>query len=185
MAKIKEAFMRKILTQYSAGNISFGKMVELLNDEAKREKQVTCNHENSVFDFVEQKFFCDNCGYLRPKTGSEIIAEERARQINVEGWTPEHDDKHTDGQLAAAACVYADFANYHGEFPLMEDGTKKAKVLIGRDFKWPFSKEWLKLTPEDRVKELGKAGGFVAAEIDRVNRLKAKDLEFKYMVPIS
>ena len=33
------------------------------------------------------------------------VVGERTRQILDEGWTPEHDDAHTDGQLAqAAAC---------------------------------------------------------------------------------
>lgn len=31
------------------------------------------------------------------KTGIELIAEERQRQIDVEGWTPEHDAQHADG----------------------------------------------------------------------------------------
>jgi hypothetical protein len=41
------------------------------------------------------------------KTGIELIAEERKRQIEVEGWTAEHDDEHTDGELALAAVCYA------------------------------------------------------------------------------
>jgi hypothetical protein len=36
------------------------------------------------------------------KTGIEIIAEERKRQIEVEEWTPEEDDLYTAGQLALA-----------------------------------------------------------------------------------
>lgn len=41
------------------------------------------------------------------KTGIELIAEERQRQITEEGWTPEHDINHTNGQLASAAACYA------------------------------------------------------------------------------
>ncbi|VEB42924.1 Uncharacterised protein [Chromobacterium violaceum] len=37
----------------------------------------------------------------------EEIAAERRRQIEVEGWTPEHDDKHRDYALAGAAGCYA------------------------------------------------------------------------------
>lgn len=103
------------------------------------------------------------------KTGVELITEERKRQLEEEGWTPIHDDQHTDGELAQAASVYADMANYHGEFDLM-DLSGKAKVLIPRDFKWPWNKKWLKLTPNDRVRELTKAGALIAAEIDRLNR---------------
>ena len=41
------------------------------------------------------------------KTGIEIIAEERKRQIEVEEWTPEEDDLYTAGQLALAGATYA------------------------------------------------------------------------------
>lgn len=34
------------------------------------------------------------------------IAAERRRQIAVEGWTPEHDDGHADGEIAEAAACY-------------------------------------------------------------------------------
>ena len=34
------------------------------------------------------------------KTGIELIAEERQRQIEVEGWTADHDKWHTDESLA-------------------------------------------------------------------------------------
>lgn len=33
------------------------------------------------------------------------IAAERQRQVEVEGWTAEHDDKHADGSLAQAAAA--------------------------------------------------------------------------------
>lgn len=38
------------------------------------------------------------------------LARERERQIASEGWTPEHDDAHDDGQMAKAAAVYCWFA---------------------------------------------------------------------------
>ena len=41
------------------------------------------------------------------KTGAELIAAERQRQVEQEGWTPEHDDEHADGALAQAAGCYA------------------------------------------------------------------------------
>jgi hypothetical protein len=39
--------------------------------------------------------------------GVELIATERRRQIEVEGWTPEHDDEHDSAQLAMAGAAYA------------------------------------------------------------------------------
>lgn len=42
------------------------------------------------------------------KTGIEIIAEERQRQIDVEGWDNDHDIiANNDEQLAEAAALYA------------------------------------------------------------------------------
>ena len=35
--------------------------------------------------------------------GVELIAAERTRQIDVEGWMPDHDDQHSQGELARAA----------------------------------------------------------------------------------
>jgi len=35
-------------------------------------------------------------------SGCELIAQERERQITQEGWTPEHDDKHTQFQMTMA-----------------------------------------------------------------------------------
>jgi hypothetical protein len=43
----------------------------------------------------------------RVRTGIERIADERQRQIDAEGWTPEHDDEHTNDSLAMAAVCYA------------------------------------------------------------------------------
>ena len=40
-------------------------------------------------------------------TGIELISKERQRQIEEEGWTPEHDNQHTEGELALVAALYA------------------------------------------------------------------------------
>ena len=34
---------------------------------------------------------------------------------------------------------------------------------------WPWEANWWKPTPEDRIKELAKAGALIAAEIDRLS----------------
>lgn len=99
------------------------------------------------------------------KSGVEIIAEERKRQIKVEGWTSEEDDLYTAGQLALAGATYAipTFCRdayggyvYSTDVPIM----------------FPFSPEWWKPTPDDRIRELAKAGALIAAEIDRLQRIK-------------
>ena len=39
--------------------------------------------------------------------GSELIAKERQRQMDVEGWDAEHDKQHDEGELALVAALYA------------------------------------------------------------------------------
>lgn len=94
------------------------------------------------------------------KKGIELIAEERARQINVEGWTPEHDDEHTDSELGFAACYYA--------IPCLirVDGVTVTPLDLYPD---TWSADWAK-RGSDRVRNLVKAGALIAAEIDRLQR---------------
>lgn len=102
------------------------------------------------------------------KTGIELITEERQRQIEVEGWTPDHDDKHTGGELAAAAAVYA-LPNEVRDYAFVE-----GEPYSVRDMLWPWKEAWLKLSPENRIRELQKAGALIAAEIDRLQRAAQK-----------
>jgi hypothetical protein len=92
--------------------------------------------------------------------GVELIANERKRQVDAEGWTPEHDDKHTDESLACAAACYA--------LPNHWDKSEPWESV------WPESWDisWWKPTPDNRIRELVKAGALIAAEIDRLQRIK-------------
>lgn len=93
------------------------------------------------------------------KTGAELIAEERERQIAAEGFTAAHDDCHVSDELVMAARAYAlPPEQRRGMF----DPTD-ARV-------WPWDETWWRPTPNDRVRELVKAGALIAAEIDRLNR---------------
>lgn len=101
-------------------------------------------------------------------TGVEIIAAERQRHFDVEGWTEEHDDQWTDGELADAASSYAMPPQiFPGEGP----------IFIVPD-QWPWDEKWFKHTfhlgTKGRIQELAKAGALVAAEIDRLQRLELK-----------
>ncbi len=103
------------------------------------------------------------------KTGTELITEERQRQIDVEGWDSEHDDEHTSMPLATAAASYAlDVVSKHAE---VSDSWKRTFDRASSEV-WPFDEEWFKPTPEDPVRQLVKAGALIAAEIDRLQRLK-------------
>jgi len=97
------------------------------------------------------------------KTGAELIAEERQRQISQEGWTPEHDDGHREDELAKAAMCYAMPNRYRDLKPLSRNYHETF---------WPWEQEFWKPSPNDRVRELTKAGALIAAEIDRLQRLQ-------------
>ena len=97
------------------------------------------------------------------KSGIELIAEERARQIREEGFYSEQDDQYVMEELASAASCYATPHNWR-PFPVRQDG--QAPLI------WPWSPKWWK-PGEDRIKELQKAGALIAAEIDRIQRIKS------------
>lgn len=96
------------------------------------------------------------------KTGIQIIEEERLRQISKEGWTPEHDNGHTNGELAAAAAAYA----------LASWSRTTAEEM------WPWERGEYKPQPNsgnatyaERIRNFAKAGALLAAEIDRLQRM--------------
>jgi hypothetical protein len=99
--------------------------------------------------------------------GVELIAEERQRQIDVEGWTPEHDDGHLFDVLALAASCYAMPAGCR----VIQGGASHMNSVLS--LLWPFEKSAWKPRPGNRVKELVIAGALIAAEIDRLQRKDA------------
>lgn len=98
-------------------------------------------------------------------TGVELIAEERIRQIEEEGWTIDHDIQHTHGEIASAAACYAMTENDRKRLAQVtireEDDTVKHYPVI-----WPWEEQWWK--PADRKKDLIRAGALIAAELDRL-----------------
>jgi hypothetical protein len=93
------------------------------------------------------------------------IAAERARQIEVEGWSPEHDDTHTHEEMAMAAAMYAlpAFARH------LLIGIHPETIL---DRLWPWDRKWWK--PGKRRRNLVKAAALLVAEIERIDRFEAK-----------
>lgn len=99
----------------------------------------------------------------RMRGGVELIAAERERQIDEEGWTVDHDDDHVRDQMALAAMCYA----CPDGLDLRSPGNPwKGNPPIG----WPWDARWWKPSPDDRIRELVKAGALIAAEIDRLQR---------------
>ena len=128
-------------------------------------------------------------------TGAELIAKERQRQIEEEHWTAEHDDEHTDGSLALAAVCYATPVRLYEE--------QGPGAIPGYCFVDPWPESWDPMwdkrqeygdhsddddedprlpdpgsyTEEERVDLLVKAGALIAAEIDRLQRIRAARIE--------
>jgi len=88
-------------------------------------------------------------------TGVELIAAERQRQIEVEGYDAAHDDTHNKTELLAAAICYVTTCRPGGaEFYRHVPGA------------WPWDDaSWR--PKADFIGNLAKAGALIAAEMDR------------------
>lgn len=99
-------------------------------------------------------------------TGIELIAKERTRQMYVEGYTNDHDcSEHKPGDIAQAAAMYALPPEVRNDTPYFAPDGEPESYL---NLLWPFDDGWWKPTPDDRIRELVKAGAMIAAEIDRL-----------------
>jgi hypothetical protein len=98
------------------------------------------------------------------ETGIEIIAKERQRQIEQEGFDAKHDKQNVDGRLAMAAVCYA---LPDGQF----DGGSGAFCKKYWPWDWSWFKPGVGAYPASRIRELAKAGALIAAEIDRLKTL--------------
>lgn len=88
----------------------------------------------------------------RSQAATDVLTE-RQRQIESEGWTPEHDDEHWDGSIAQAAAAYAYSAS----------GLGRSHGRL-----WPWHPDGWR--PTDRRRDLVKAGALILAEIERLDR---------------
>jgi hypothetical protein len=129
------------------------------------------------------------------KTGIELIAEERQRQIEKEGWTNLHDSEdHNSMELAGAAgCYVANAINKHYEEDSLGNWKEKARFQYKREPEsnffvndgdrgdrklhpggwedgWPWDAQWDKRKKHDKVRSLVIAGALIAAELDRLNQ---------------
>lgn len=100
-----------------------------------------------------------------PVSGAKMIEQERQRQIDVEGWTPDHDARQVPGDLIMAAKCYATVARDR----ILGLGRHPDDIRIIEH--WPWERSWWKPT-HDPVRMLAKAGALIAAEIDRLTNTK-------------
>jgi len=94
----------------------------------------------------------------------ELVRAERLKQINKHGYTPEHDDEHTDGSIADAAACYA--ANTKAEL---------MKVCSG-DFRYlfPWEPQYFKKEEKSRQDQIITACAMLMAEWERLDRIDKK-----------
>lgn len=88
--------------------------------------------------------------------GAVMIATERLRQMKEENFY--NDFLHTEDQLPKAAAAYL----------LPDINFRRPGAIFKRNIFWPWRPELYKPSPDDRIKELKKAGALCAAEIDRI-----------------
>lgn len=119
--------------------------------------------DRPVRDIAYPLFFKNEPKTILNSTGAELIAAERLRQVTAEGWLPHHDDDHSAAELVEAATGYA------------QSAATQVRGGCGWDHEpegWPWMPEWWKPS-DDPIRNLVKAGALIAAEIDRLSRLKA------------
>ncbi|WP_271014298.1 hypothetical protein [Pseudomonas aeruginosa] len=93
-----------------------------------------------------------------PQAWHDVQAERR-RQVEAEGWTPEHDDAHSHGEMARAAACYALAGS-----SAPNDGTAALLVSLA----WPWDEQWWK--PSTARRDMVKACALALAEIERLDR---------------
>lgn len=103
---------------------------------------------------------------LKPLTNAaDSVLAERRRQIEAEGYSPDHDDDHTAGELAQAA---ADLCVDGTDFRVVDpDGDE----MLG----WGLTEAHR----SDRRRQLVIAGALVLAEIERIDRAHIASKEKK------
>ncbi len=80
------------------------------------------------------------------------VIEERYRQIEVEGWSAEHDESHERGELANAGAHYAFYAGRDIAMPTT----------------WPWDRSWWK--PQNFRRDLVRAAALILAELEKFDR---------------
>ncbi|MDY6893802.1 MAG: hypothetical protein SVO01_00065 [Thermotogota bacterium] len=95
--------------------------------------------------------------------GIKKVVSERFRQIQIEGWSKDHDSQHYPSELALAGMLYVSDAIKNME--AIENGLCTFKNNAPEN--WPWSERWWKPTPNTPSRQLEKAAALLIAAIDR------------------
>lgn len=134
----------------------------------RTDRLAQCEASLSIYDAGhDSEYWLRNPSKPRESAALSDIAAERRRQIEIEGWTPEHDDRHDTGELARAASCYALSASEEGvaveDFLYDDNGAPLCPRW------WPWDTDWWK--PSGDRRDLVKAGALIVAEIERLDRI--------------
>lgn len=107
---------------------------------------------------------CGGSGHVGDTRAGAVldVLAERRRQIEVKGWTPEHDDDHSNGEMSLAAGLYAISAGFATKY--LGGETKTCPVPDG----WPWADSWWK--PTNARRDLVKSTALNLAELERLDR---------------
>lgn len=109
-------------------------------------------NNNLLLDIIKELGY--KPGYQEEEmNGLDHISAERRRQVYDKSWTAEHDDGHTNEELADAAAFYAIPSKY-------------GELLVF----WPWAGFSHGKEDKTRITQLAIAGALIAAEIDRLLR---------------
>lgn len=126
---------------------------------------------NAAAEWDEQSGFVSH--------GLQCIANERRRQIEIEGFVADHDDKYVGAHMAFAAMCYLLPFTQHEIARVIPTPTNAPLTFLGAFWPWaPGSFKQAarhrKATTDDRIRDLTKAGALIAAEIDRLQRINER-----------
>lgn len=96
---------------------------------------------------------------------ASAVLAERQRQIDVEGWSREHDDAHEIGELAVAGAGYAHQAEIWARFP---DSAARSPPFVPSY--WPWARDWWK--PVGFRRDLVKSCALIIAEGEKFDRAR-------------
>lgn len=98
----------------------------------------------------------------------QAVIAERFRQVDVEGWSHEHDDAHESGELARAGASYAIHA---AALAGISDEARARSIWPPSS--WPWSSEWWK--PAGFRRDLVKGCALIVAEGEKFDRNRRAD----------
>jgi hypothetical protein len=114
-----------------------------------------------TLDTLPNTAFKENC--VGKARGIDLIAEERRRQIEVEGYDAEYDSHDSPHNLMAAAISYA----------LYDTDPDEAKKL------WPWEAKYFK--PKSRLRNYVRSGALMAAALDLIQNLEKSVINKEYV----